>query len=415
MCKLRLCHILSLSTLVIGSATTLAQDAAEVMSRLKSFDSIYASGYTVSGTRKSKDVLVRGKVMVDSTRQWRLTLEGERVGYVIEMVDYETPKYRPPDREAPGGDKVMRIPIRTRQWGYWGKDLSGNHYEDTILAIDPNDECKEQGKMHNSSLFGPRDIGPNAPKRAILWSQGRFFSRYLEKINTVGKSSSGLVVVSAKGHMGDGDSGRWELEIDPKAAWMVRRARFFSNLKPDIIGCEMRNSGTVWSGVYCIPEKAQFNYWGPIEDGQSTVEELTFNPIVEEFDEEMYADTERAVAKNKTPKLTIHDYRVSPPRVFQPNELHPTLESALEELLHEAMSDISENTTPGTSAPSQTPAKAERSPETTGVEAQVPRQGRWWLLSKECAIVLLVVSTLGAALTLVVLLKGRRHGGSRRP
>jgi hypothetical protein len=282
-------------------------------------------------------------VRLDVKRRWRLTFGGDRIGYLMEVIDYEKPKYpvvKPADPAQPpqpptertlklrrqGADaaKPFLVTLRTRQWGYWGHDLCGNHYEDTVLAVSPAGEVSESGKMYNSSLFGPRDDGPIAPRRVFLWSLGRFFSKQLDTVTRVEKAADGRLLVSALGRTGDQQRGRWELEIEPAAAWMVRKARFYWDISPQRVSVEMKNEGTVWSGSRCIPREAVCNHWGPIDDPRAMEERLTFDPVVEPYDEKLYSDTQQAVAHNQTPTLTLHDYRVSPPVIVEPFRPKPT-------------------------------------------------------------------------------------------
>lgn len=299
-----------------------AIEDSNVLENLKDFDSLYESGFTVSGTRQSNDQILMSSSRFGVKRRWRLTFGGDRVGYQMEVIDYEKPKYQRPKRQLPDGDETLRMSVRIREWGYWGFDLSGHHYEDTVIAVTAAGEVTETAKMHNSMLFGPRDEGPNAPKRVALWSLGRFFSNHVDKVTQVEESEDGRLVVSALGKKSEGQNGRWELEIEPAAAWMVRKARFYWDIKPDRINVEMRNEGTVWSGSYCIPKEAEINHWGPIEGVET--ERLTFEPVVEEFDEKLYGTTQQAVAHNQTPTLTLHDYRVSPSVITEPFRPKPT-------------------------------------------------------------------------------------------
>jgi len=317
--------------LSIVSVTAIAdEDDSEFLENLKNYDSIYQSGFTVSGTRRGKDEITAGSLWLETERKWRLTFGGERVGYLMEMLNYEKPDYQPPAQPVPTPpgkepDESLHIPVRTKQWGYWGRVLSGNHYEDTVVRVTAEGEVSEIGKMHNSSLFGPRDDGPAAPRRVALWSMGRFFSSQILSVTNVEENDNGLLSVSATGVKSKGQNGRWEFEIEPDAAWIVRRARFYWDIKPDKVNMEMKNEGTIWSGPYCIPESATINHWGAIEGDDPDIKHVRFNPVVEEFDEELYAETERVVANNEAPTLAIHDYRVSPPAVTEPFRPKPAV------------------------------------------------------------------------------------------
>jgi hypothetical protein len=300
----------------------LAQDGSAVLDKLKRHDSIYEAGFTVSGTRTSQDLLLATLARIEVKRNWKLTFDSGRCGYLMEAVEYEKPKFQKP-RRGRGGfteDGWLLLPVRTRQWGYWGEDVSGNHYEDTTTKVSPENEVVEIGKMYNTSIFGPKDAGPNVPKHAVLWSLGRFYSRIIDEITSVTESTNGRITVSALGRKADGVLGRWELEIEPAAAWMVREARFYRDAKPEVINCEMKNSGTTRSGSYCIPQSALFNYGDPIDGGREKADELTFDPVIEQFDEKLYDRARQAVTKDRPPKLTIHDYREVPPLIFQPDE-----------------------------------------------------------------------------------------------
>jgi len=312
-----------------------AIEGSEVLENLKQHDLIYEAGFTISGTQRSKDNILLGRLKSNVNRHWRLTLDGDRAGYMMEVLDYEKPKYLPPDkpgrsqrisRMGRGTDETMQVGLRTRRWGYWGHELSGNHYEDTNLFVEPTGEVTEKGVLVNTSVFGPQDEGPVGPRQAMLWSLGRFFSKHLSEITQVDESENGRLLVSALGNKVPSIKGRWELEIEPEAAWMVRKARFYWDSKPDRINAEMRNEGTVWSGPHCIPKTAIVNHWGPIGDDNAAdpqdygygPDRMTFEPEIEEFDEQFYSDVEQAVLHKKTPTLTIHDYRVSPPTITQP-------------------------------------------------------------------------------------------------
>ena len=171
----------------------------------------------------------------------------------------------------------------------------------------------------------------NLSKYIFLYRLGRFFSKDLVTVTRVEKSKDGLLVVSALGtdcqiKAAPFSSGRWELEIEPTAAWIVRKARFCSNAEPQRIWAgvrtEMINSGTVWSGPYCIPKVALINVMGPITHKLQT-KRVTFDPEFGKFDEKLYSTLRQAVGYNKEPTLKVDDNRVSPPTFTEPNRPKP--------------------------------------------------------------------------------------------
>jgi len=122
------------------------------------------------------------------------------------------------------------------------------------------------GRPADASIW-PATKGPGSNRRKVLWSLGRSLSRYIDEVTDVKEPANGRIAVSALGKRGS-LRGRWELEIEPAAAWMVRHARFYADVNPELINCEMKNSGSVWSGSYCIPKKVLFNNNGPIDGGK---------------------------------------------------------------------------------------------------------------------------------------------------
>ena len=50
---------------------------------------------------------------------------------------------------------------------------------------------------------------------------------------------------------------------------------------------------------------------------------LTFDPVAGKFDEKLYSTIRQAVGYNKDPGVEVHDSRVSPDTVTQPNGPKP--------------------------------------------------------------------------------------------
>jgi outer membrane protein assembly factor BamB len=283
--------------------------ASAVLKNLADFDSIYESGFTVSAICQTNDFMLfdRRRLSIGVSKRWKLTMEGERIGYRMDLMDYEKPK----------NDQPIVTSVRNRQWGYWGKDLSGNHYEDKVLEISADGTVTENGTMHNSSVFAPNGLGPIAPKQTFLWSLGRFFSKQLDKVDKVEKSPAGLLLVSASGRLRDGIAGRWQLQIEPGADWIVRKAQFYGDDDGDRVRAEITNEGTFRSGAYCIPKKAAGNCFGTV--AQLGTVHFTYDPAVEKFDAKLYAEAQNAVARNQAPNLTVIDHRGIRPVVSEPN------------------------------------------------------------------------------------------------
>jgi len=291
-----------------------------VLESLKNYDSIFESGFTLSGTWRSNDIYrFRPRLTISVQRSWRMTYDGKHGAHFRKVLDYEKPAYQEKLLYKPNTD--MLLTVRTTEWGYWGPDFAGFHYEDTDVNVNPSGEAAEGGVSPGTSKFSTKDSGPTPPQQIVLWSMGRFFSRHLDKIAKVEKSKEGLLVVSASGKMGQNTPGRWELEIEPDAAWMVRKARFYSDRFPNAIGAEMTNSGTVWDKAHCIPKEAVCNYFGTLDE--SNVMKLTFNPVVEPFNQQLFSDSREAMVNNKDPRLIIHDYSVTPPVTLEPNRPEP--------------------------------------------------------------------------------------------
>ena len=114
--------------------------------------------------------------------------------------------------------------VRTRDWGYGGDDASGEYYQDTNFRATAKDEITETGKGPMVVLYRPRDRQATVGVYYYVWALGRMFSKELDKVTQVEKSKDGLLVVSARGRNAVWqNNGRWELEIEPDAAWMVRK------------------------------------------------------------------------------------------------------------------------------------------------------------------------------------------------
>jgi hypothetical protein len=156
----------------------------EVLRSLQRYDSIFRSGFSASAVqRRTHPIDLRGPFLRQTAR-WRLTFEGERAGYVMEVTDYETPAYLPPGArvwtsDGDAGDSArtesMFVSMRMSDWGYWGGQASGDHHVDATLEISPDGRASKVGAIYDTSLYSPQDLSPIAALRTFQWGCGRFF------------------------------------------------------------------------------------------------------------------------------------------------------------------------------------------------------------------------------------------------
>jgi hypothetical protein len=409
----RVCSLLllCLGLCVHVCADASAPDGAAVLAKLRAYDSIYESGFTVSGTRKSQAHLILGELLTEVDYDFRLTLEGSKCGYLIERTAYQKPQFQEPVRTngpRKDSDGAIFLSVLSKQWGYWGDDVSGQQSTRTAIRLSPDDQVEEVGTIYDVRLFGPRDAGPNVPKYATLWSLGRFYSKNIDTVTSVQQEEGSRLKVSAEGRKGGGQRGRWELVIDPDAAWMVREAKFYSADNPDRVSCQMTNTGTVWCGMYCVPEKAAFNYGGEVTDecrAKGEVEDLTFAPVVDGFDDSFYQTAKRAVTEDRPPNLTIQDFRRDPPLIFQPDELSKLVWNdgmSLDEKLAHAENVVT------TTSPEGVVIETVRTPPASS--APSASDGKFLLSRKWAVVVLLVALLIGVAAWCI--LRSRKRGRS---
>ena len=304
-------------SLLIAAAST--EETFDVLLRMKEFDSLFESGFTQEAIVSCVDMVIPGKIDVGVKRRWRLTFEGTRVAYLMDTISHDTPSYVA--LNGVNSESSYSVAFRTRKWGYWGEDLSGEHYEDTVFKLDPSGTT-ETGKMHNSTLHGANTQDLDASRNTLLWAMGRFFSRNLDEVTSCEVTVDARLLVEAKGNR-SGVRGRWQFEIEPSSGWIVRSAKFYSDRQPDRIGAEMKSEGSVWTGPQCVPISAEINPWGPLADdnkgaGYKRVVKVRFEPISQQFDEELFSEAKAIVANNQSPNLTLHDHRVEPTLITEP-------------------------------------------------------------------------------------------------
>ena len=293
-------------------------DGKEVLKQLKSLDAAYETAFTASGIRPGR-----------LKKKWKLTmLDGEIVyqEQVVEIagpVEARTGPAVPPSAPKPADDKtkpsnprggIKRAEYRIgefvafRSTFYVGPKVQAQHdWVGRIRGYGPLDPWPENSP-------GPATAGflgvvkPDAPtymlliKRPLL-SLGRGYSRYIADVKEVRREESGHLKVTADGiDLGFRVGAKWELLIDPDAAYMVRSAKMVDAKQRTT---SITNSGLKRYGPRCVPEKAECK--GAFIDASFEIESASPEADVEFL--------KRAKAAMRPPYLIhmdVHDERVTP-------------------------------------------------------------------------------------------------------
>jgi hypothetical protein len=293
-------------------------DGKEVLKQLKSVDSAYEAAFTASGSRPGR-----------MKKKWKLTmLEGEivyqeQVVEIPEPVQDSTGPPIPPGAPKPEDDGTKRsIPyggirraeyrigefIAFRSTLYVGPKVQAQHdWVGRIRRYGPLDPWPENSP-------GPATAGflgvvkPDAPTYMLLIKRpllclGRGYSRYVADVKEVRREESGHLKVTADGvDLGLRAGAKWELLIDPDAAYMVRSAKMVDEKKRTT---SITNSGLKRYGPRCVPEKAECR--GAFIDASFEIESASPEADV--------AFLQRAKAAMRPPypiHMDVHDERVTP-------------------------------------------------------------------------------------------------------
>jgi hypothetical protein len=282
-------------------------DAAELLKKLRSIDSVYEAGFTLQGSQVVPPPF-NAPEAPPTTMRWQFTIAGARRAVLLEAAG------PPPARPAPADAEASQVTVRTLNVTVFSDTLSAQRITETHYTMGP-DGAKETGQSTLLSLFAP-DAGDLAlPPKQALWTAGRGFAPFLLEITSVRALPDGLLAVSARGKESPSDVGTWELCIDPAASYLVRQARFTEDRAPRPF-CEMSNSGLRTEGPCFYPERATWT----INLGRSRATEITFTSAKLEADQDLLARAEKMVAEPYPPNALIMDYRTSPKSTFRTDE-----------------------------------------------------------------------------------------------
>jgi hypothetical protein len=101
----------------------------------------------------------------------------------------------------------------------------------------------------------------------LLWSMGRGFSGYVERIENIERGQGGALNLTAAGHNYAGAPGVWQLTVEPDAAYLVTSASFIqtnprTGERSAQAEISITTTGVKWLGSWAVPEGVQFSEMG---------------------------------------------------------------------------------------------------------------------------------------------------------
>ena len=230
-----------------------AADARDVLDKLRAFDAVYQAGFTAEGT----GVFPGEPGIPARPTEWKMTLHGDT--FVLREKATEVP---PPDYEKTrvafgwaGRQLNYSVPgILTRRTIFSGPQLCSSVGFDLTFRPDSEGRIKASARENRHvQLYPPDSDALGLFKMRIMFSLGRGYSRYINELESVSLLEDGAIKCTGTGKWIW--NGRWELVVDPAAAYMVRSAKFLPEF-PDAPPLDVTTSGVKWFGDRCVPEKS---------------------------------------------------------------------------------------------------------------------------------------------------------------
>jgi len=308
---------------VIAAVSGLALAAAEsspgdLLSTLKSLDATYQAGFAATGTAlHPPSIGIPGLPSIQT--RWRVTFQNMRAAVdeqTIGILQGTALPIQPNDgssSDLPGRNGMRQtVPLkRSTLWGseYVGRCILSAKEDVAIDGIATNQ--KPADASQRIAFRSPENKSYDLFLKQINWTMGRGFSSYLTQIDGVNVTDKGAWEVSAQGVDYNGSAGRWELVIEPDAAYLVRQAKYYKgeDSDPRVV---IVNSGSRWTGPWCVPEKGTWT--DPILRTPRDFNFL-FESASAEVDETLLAKVEKDMKGPYEDPTTVTDYRMDPPFV----------------------------------------------------------------------------------------------------
>jgi len=307
----------SVAALAIPSTGLTQEDGLHLLSKLRKFNSAVLDNFTLDvqivSPRSSPTVLDTERL----SRTVRVAMKDNVWAYrAILDETMAAPQYRPPGGEVPAADYS-----RQGELHLWRPYVEYGLYEDTFRGVHTT---MKQYKVGADGEVAERVISPTVNLRNAqdglelhdvyipILSAGYGYATLLDEITEVSEQEGGLLECTGIGRYTDGTPCRWELTVDPTAAYMVRRAKCIRQDNGYVLAI-MENEGAQWYSRGVLPEKARFTF-DPKHHGTSAEGsfEVTFVDLVDKADDELIADARRLL-RGSFPKGTeILDWRANP-------------------------------------------------------------------------------------------------------
>ena len=296
-------RVLVLTLTAIGSPVASAGEVpapAELLHVLRSVDEVYRSGLSVYGSKEDLQLsLSNGGVkismhfaMTSSRHMVAIAEESPTIGVLPAAV-----------LKSAGDFGNVYCKRFTTQDEHGAAELSATagpaDFGKSLIAVSDND------LSWLLEIYGRRDSTLEQPIVQIPWLCGRGFSSYIERITSIKAIANDALLVNAVGHGIAGGSGRWELSLDRKAAYLVRHASFFSgHLETPDYG--ISNSDSVEAEDRVVPRTA---IWTEGRLGMPMTASFTIEKVSAVPDQHVIDDVMRHITGPFVGTTTVLDYR----------------------------------------------------------------------------------------------------------
>lgn len=272
------------SALLAVPASALAlRDGAAILSAMAAIDDQLAlGGVTLEGTKVSLPGKIRspggqrlGKIGFSSSEsrwsgpatksKWKFTcVSDNQIAYdeeVVEVLRWEDWMPAGPSLPEPGDEPTW---MTMRLLSFLGPEASGHYDFVGIASFEPEVWPARRKQVHDKVSFGSlRLYAPNPGTLSAyldlpLLLVGRGYAQHIRSVTSVEALAGGRLSVKAEGKPFYARATKWDLVVEPAAAYLVRSAAYYVDdsdrtlAKPRYV---ITTSGLQWFGPLALPEK----------------------------------------------------------------------------------------------------------------------------------------------------------------